>query len=76
MSEKFENEVFHLKQKVVELDFYKARVEELREDNGALIEARAKLEDMLEKSQQRESQVIDDLVKCQIQLDDLATVSY
>ncbi|XP_064621243.1 protein Daple-like [Lineus longissimus] len=73
MSERFENEVFHLKQKIVELDFYKTRVEELREDNNALIEARAKLEEKLEKSHKRESTVIDDLVKCQIQLEDLAT---
>ncbi|XP_074662682.1 protein Daple-like isoform X2 [Tubulanus polymorphus] len=71
LAEEYETENFHLKAKVAELEFYKSRTEELREDNTALVDSRTRVEEQLEKSRKREESVIDELVQSQLLLEDI-----
>ncbi|XP_036402198.1 girdin-like isoform X3 [Megalops cyprinoides] len=51
--DKLEVEVGRYKEKLHDIEFYKARVEELKEDNQVLLETKAMLEDQLEGSRAR-----------------------
>ncbi|CAM9975582.1 unnamed protein product [Lampetra planeri] len=51
--ERLESEVGRYKERLHDVDFYRARAEELREDNGVLLETKAMLEDQLEVAHSR-----------------------
>ncbi|XP_060773132.1 LOW QUALITY PROTEIN: girdin-like [Neoarius graeffei] len=51
--DKLESEVGRYKEKLHDIEFYKARVEELKEDNQILLETKSMLEDQLEGSRAR-----------------------
>ena len=60
------------------MEFYKARVEELREDNAILVETKNMLEDQLGASQKRVESVVDlenELIKYRQQVDEMTRVS-
>uniref|UniRef100_A0A4W3GSF9 Coiled-coil domain containing 88A n=1 Tax=Callorhinchus milii TaxID=7868 RepID=A0A4W3GSF9_CALMI len=51
--DKLESEVIRYKERLHDIDFYKARTEELKEDNKILLETKAMLEDQLEGARAR-----------------------
>uniref|UniRef100_A0A8C8HCG2 Calponin-homology (CH) domain-containing protein n=1 Tax=Oncorhynchus tshawytscha TaxID=74940 RepID=A0A8C8HCG2_ONCTS len=51
--DKLESEVGRYKERLHDIEFYKARVEELKEDNQVLLETKAMLEDQLEGTRAR-----------------------
>ncbi|MGH0170265.1 UNVERIFIED_CONTAM: hypothetical protein FKN15_059018 [Acipenser sinensis] len=51
--DKLESEVCRYKERLHDIEFYKARVEELKEDNQVLLETKTMLEDQLEGSRAR-----------------------
>ncbi|XP_063300058.1 girdin isoform X4 [Pelobates fuscus] len=51
--EKLESEVNRYKERMHDIEFYKARVEELKEDNQVLLETKSMLEDQLEGARAR-----------------------
>ncbi|MGH0161181.1 UNVERIFIED_CONTAM: hypothetical protein FKN15_054625 [Acipenser sinensis] len=51
--DKLESEVSRYKERLHDIEFYKARVEELKEDNQVLLETKTMLEDQLEGSRSR-----------------------
>ncbi|KAL3873251.1 hypothetical protein ACJMK2_036390 [Sinanodonta woodiana] len=55
----FEAEILKYKEKLTELEFYKTRVEELREDNAILIETKGMLEEQLSNTHKRVETVIE-----------------
>ncbi|XP_067943697.1 girdin-like isoform X2 [Watersipora subatra] len=57
--DKLERQLQTYKDRMHELDFYKARVDELREDNKILIETKVMVEDQLATSQQRVDTIIE-----------------
>jgi len=69
--EKYEKEVTRLKEKLTELEFYRARVEELRADSSSLLDANQLLTDQLAACHKRIETVVDlenDLQKYRQQL--------
>lgn len=69
--EKYEKEVTRLKEKLTELEFYRARVEELRVDSSSLLDANHLLTDQLAVCHKRIEAVVDlenDLQKYKQQL--------
>ncbi|KAL0276065.1 UNVERIFIED_CONTAM: hypothetical protein PYX00_003727 [Menopon gallinae] len=52
-AEKLEAEVQRYKDKLSDIEFYKTRVQELREDNRVLLETREMLEDQLQRARRR-----------------------
>ena len=76
--DKYEAEITKYKEKLNELDFYKARVEELREDNAILMETKNMLEDQLSASQKRVDSVVElenELMRYRQQVDEMCRVS-
>ncbi|XP_078505620.1 girdin isoform X2 [Lissotriton helveticus] len=65
--DKLESEVIRYKERMHDIDFYKARVEELKEDNQVLLETKAMLEDQLEGTRAR-SDKLHELEKENLQL--------
>ncbi|KAK3591834.1 hypothetical protein CHS0354_007697 [Potamilus streckersoni] len=55
----YEAEILKYKEKLTELEFYKTRVEELREDNAILIETKGMLEEQLNNTHKRVETVIE-----------------
>jgi len=69
--EKYEKEVTRLKEKLTELEFYRARVDELRVDSSSLLDANHLLTDQLTVCHKRIETVVDlekDLQKYKLQL--------
>ncbi|XP_064623773.1 girdin-like isoform X2 [Lineus longissimus] len=58
-ADKHETEILKYKERLNELEFFKARVEELREDNTILMETKQMLEDQLTSSHKRVETVIE-----------------
>ncbi|XP_071537129.1 uncharacterized protein Girdin isoform X2 [Panulirus ornatus] len=54
-----EQEVARYRDKMADIEFYKTRVEELREDNRILVETKEMLEEQLASSRRRAEQVLD-----------------
>ena len=50
-------------------------VQELRKDNSAYLESKQKVEDQLMGVQKRTETIMDELVRCQLQVDQLTSVS-
>ncbi|XP_064174341.1 girdin-like isoform X2 [Anguilla rostrata] len=65
--DKLESEVGRYKERLHDIEFYKARVEELKEDNQVLLETKTMLEDQLEGSRAR-SDKLHELEKESLQL--------
>ncbi|XP_069464354.1 girdin isoform X2 [Ambystoma mexicanum] len=65
--DKLESEVIRYKERMHDIEFYKARVEELKEDNQVLLETKAMLEDQLEGTRAR-SDKLHELEKENLQL--------
>uniref|UniRef100_A0A3P8ZGZ8 HOOK N-terminal domain-containing protein n=1 Tax=Esox lucius TaxID=8010 RepID=A0A3P8ZGZ8_ESOLU len=65
--DKLESEVARYKERLHDIEFYKARVEELKEDNQVLLETKAMLEDQLEGTRAR-SDKLHELEKESLQL--------
>ncbi|KAM3932249.1 girdin isoform 2-T2 [Leptodactylus fuscus] len=65
--DKLESEVSRYKERLHDIEFYKARVEELKEDNQVLLETKNMLEDQLEGARSR-SDKLHELEKENIQL--------
>ncbi|KAM4663982.1 protein Daple [Discoglossus pictus] len=65
--DRLENELARCKEKLHDVDFYKARMDELREDNMILIETKAMLEEQLAASRARTDK-LHDLEKENLQL--------
>ncbi|KAK3861622.1 hypothetical protein Pcinc_032435, partial [Petrolisthes cinctipes] len=57
--EALEQEVIRYRDKMADIEFYKTRVEELREDNRILVETKEMLEEQLASSRRRAEQVLD-----------------
>ncbi|XP_076028597.1 protein girdin isoform X5 [Oratosquilla oratoria] len=57
--DKLEAEVSKYRDKMADIDFYKTRVEELREDNRILVETKEMLEEQLSNSRRRAEQILD-----------------
>ena len=75
--EKYEKEVTRLKEKLAELEFYRARVDELRTDSSSLLDANHLLTDQLSVCHKRIETVVDlenDLQKYKQQLASAAEV--
>ena len=47
---------------------------ELREDNNALLEAKCKIEEQLTAANKRSENMVDDLVRAQLQLEEVSNV--
>ena len=56
--DKLEAEMQRYKDKVADIEFFKSRVEELREDNKILVETKEMLEDQLESARKRSERVL------------------
>nr|XP_055026624.1 girdin isoform X2 [Misgurnus anguillicaudatus] len=65
--DKLESEVMRYKEKLHDIEFYRTRVEELKEDNHVLLETKSMLEDQLESSRAR-SDKLHELEKENLQL--------
>ncbi|KAK1333062.1 hypothetical protein QTO34_006595 [Cnephaeus nilssonii] len=65
--DKLESEVSRYKERLHDIEFYKARVEELKEDNQVLLETKTMLEDQLEGTRAR-SDKLHELEKENLQL--------
>ncbi|XP_046884675.1 girdin isoform X1 [Hypomesus transpacificus] len=65
--DKLESEVGRYKERLHDIEFYKARVEELKEDNQVLLETKSMLEDQLEDTRSR-SDKLHELEKESLQL--------
>ena len=77
--EKYEKEVTRLKEKLLELEFYRVRVDELRADSSSLLDANQLLTDQLAVCHKRIETVVDlenDLQKYKQQLASAAEVKW
>jgi len=77
--ERYEKEVTRLKEKLLELDFFRVRVDELRADSSSLLDANQLLTDQLAVCRKRIETVVDlenDLQKYKQQLSLAAEVEY
>ncbi|XP_023727348.1 girdin isoform X2 [Cryptotermes secundus] len=71
--EKLELEVQRYREKLSDIEFYKTRVEELREDNRVLLETREMLEEQLQRARKRGEHVLElesEIIKYKQQLND------
>ncbi|KAF5288120.1 hypothetical protein FQA39_LY15507 [Lamprigera yunnana] len=73
-ADKLENEAIRYRERLADADFYKVRVEELREDNKVLLETREMLEAQLVRARQRADHVLQleaELLTCKQTLNDI-----
>lgn len=74
-ADKLENEAQRYRERLADAEFYKVRVEELREDNRVLIETREMLETQLSRARQRSDQLLmleEELLNHKQKLNDIA----
>ncbi|KAH8408638.1 hypothetical protein KR215_009270 [Drosophila sulfurigaster] len=74
-ADRLEIEVQKYREKLGDSDFYKSRVEELREDNRVLLESKEMLEEQLQRSRKRSEHVITletEIIKYKQKLNDMA----
>ncbi|KAB0801717.1 hypothetical protein PPYR_03903 [Photinus pyralis] len=72
-ADKLENEAIRYRERLADADFYKVRVDELREDNRVLMETREMLEAQLARSRQRTDHVLQleaELLTCKQNIND------
>lgn len=58
-ADKLENEVQRFRERLADAEYYKVRVDELREDNRVLIETREMLESQLTRARQRADRMLE-----------------
>lgn len=58
-ADRLETEVQRYRERLADAEFYKVRVDELREDNRVLLETREMLETQLARTRQRADQVLE-----------------
>ncbi|XP_076244739.1 protein girdin [Calliopsis andreniformis] len=74
-ADRLELEVVRYREKLTDIEFYKTRIEELREDNRVLMETREMLEDQLSSSRRRADKVLElesEIIKYKQLLNDMA----
>ncbi|XP_076749877.1 protein girdin [Xylocopa sonorina] len=74
-ADRLELEVGRYREKLTDIEFYKTRIEELREDNRVLMETREMLEDQLNSSRRRADKVLElesEIIKYKQLLNDMA----
>ncbi|KAK9297248.1 hypothetical protein QLX08_008977 [Tetragonisca angustula] len=74
-ADRLELEVVRYREKLTDIEFYKTRIEELREDNKVLMETREMLEDQLNSSRRRADKVLElesEIIKYKQLLNDMA----
>ncbi|XP_076661314.1 protein girdin [Halictus rubicundus] len=74
-ADRLEQEVVRYREKLTDIEFYKTRIEELREDNRVLMETREMLEDQLNSSRRRADKVLElesEIIKYKQLLNDMA----
>ncbi|CAG2069244.1 unnamed protein product [Timema podura] len=73
--DKLESEVQRYREKLSDVEFYKTRVDELREDNKVLLETKEMLEEQLQRARKRGDHVLElesELLKYKQQVNELA----
>lgn len=76
-ADRLEIEVQRYRERLADAEFYKVRVDELREDNRVLIETREMLEAQLVRARQRADQVLElegELLASKQQINEIALV--
>lgn len=76
--DKLEIEAQRYRERLADAEFYKVRVDELREDNRVLLETREMLEAQLARARQRADHVLElesELLTCKQKINDIALVS-
>ncbi|XP_043789080.1 protein Daple [Apis laboriosa] len=74
-ADRLELEVVRYREKLTDIEFYKTRIEELREDNRVLMDTREMLEDQLNSSRRRADKVLElesEIIKYKQLLNDMA----
>ncbi|XP_015585133.1 girdin [Cephus cinctus] len=74
-ADRLEMEVARYREKLTDIEFYKTRIEELREDNRVLMETREMLEEQLSSSRRRADKVLElesEIIKYKQLLNDVA----
>ncbi|XP_047355812.1 protein Daple [Vespa velutina] len=74
-ADRLEIEVTRYREKLTDIEFYKTRIEELREDNRVLMETREMLEEQLSSSRRRADKVLElesEIIKYKQLLNDMA----
>ncbi|XP_026672630.1 girdin isoform X2 [Ceratina calcarata] len=74
-ADRLELEVGRYREKLTDIEFYKTRIEELREDNRVLMETREMLEEQLNSSRRRADKVLElesEIIKYKQMLNDMA----
>lgn len=77
-ADKLEIEVQRYRERLADAEFYKVRVDELREDNRVLIETREMLESQLARARQRADHVLEleaEIIACKQSINDVALVN-
>lgn len=78
-ADKLDIEVQRYRERLADAEFYKVRVDELREDNRVLIETREMLESQLARARQRADHVLEleaEIIACKQNINDIALVSF
>lgn len=74
-ADKLENEIQRYRERLADADFYRVRVDELREDNRVLIETREMLEGQLVRARQRTDHVLEleaEVLSCKQKINDIS----
>lgn len=77
-ADRLELEVQRYRERLADAEFYKVRVDELREDNRVLLETREMLESQLARARQRADQVLEleaELLNCKQSINEIILVS-
>lgn len=77
-ADRLELEVQRYRERLADAEFYKVRVDELREDNRVLLETREMLECQLARTRQRADQVLElegELLSCKQSINEIILVS-
>lgn len=77
--DRLELETQRYRERLADSDFYRVRVDELREDNRVLLETREMLESQLARARQRAEHVLEleaELLGCKQNINDITLVSY
>lgn len=76
-ADRLENEAQRYRERLADAEFYKVRVDELREDNRILLETREMLESQLARARQRTDHMLEleaELLSCKQKINDIALV--